>query len=91
MTLSLKKAALGALAAATLVTGLSTSASAYCPGCWVGPGIAAGVVGGAMLGAAAANANRDPYYGGGECWMERRPVYDEYGNMIGRRRVRVCR
>ncbi|BGE85366.1 hypothetical protein Ms3S1_18020 [Methylosinus sp. 3S-1] len=24
------------------------------------------------------------------CWRERRPVYDEYGVVIGSRRVRVC-
>ena len=35
-----------------------------------------------------------PYYGpgpGGDCWLERRPIFDEYGNRVGRRRVRVCR
>ncbi len=24
------------------------------------------------------------------CWLERRPVYDEYGEVIGSRRQRVC-
>ncbi len=24
------------------------------------------------------------------CWFERRPVYDEYGDVIGSRRQRVC-
>jgi hypothetical protein len=47
------------------------------------------------VGAAAAGAANGPYYGpgpgyGGECWMERRPIVDEYGVVIGRRRVRVC-
>ncbi len=23
-------------------------------------------------------------------WIERRPVYDSWGNYIGRRRIRVC-
>jgi hypothetical protein len=93
MTLSMKKTALAALTAVALVAGLSQPASAYCPGCWVGPGIAAGVIGGAMIGAAAANANRGPAYydDGPDCWTERRPIYDEDGNFVGRRRVRVCR
>jgi len=45
------------------------------------------------VGAAAANAANGPYYGPGPgpaCWVEVRPVYDAYGNFIGRRRVRVC-
>jgi hypothetical protein len=90
MTISLKKAALGAMAVLTLGVSLATPASAqWRGGGWVAPGIAAGVIGGMALGAAA--ANRDGYYEGAECWFERRPVYDEYGNPIGRRRVRVCR
>lgn len=91
MKFSIRKSLLGGLAAAALVTAAATPASAYCPGCWVGPGIAAGVIGGMALGAAAAANGPGPYYEGpGECWMERRPIYDEYGNFIGRRRVRVC-
>jgi hypothetical protein len=63
---------------------------------WVVPGVAAGVIGGMALGAVAANPNRSPYYDGfgadyDDCWVERRPVDDEYGEIIGRRRVRVCR
>lgn len=70
-----------------------------------GGAIAAGVIGGLALGAiagsAAANANGynggyapayaapQPYYGGG-CYYQRQPVYDEYGELVGRRRVRVC-
>jgi hypothetical protein len=90
MNLSLKKTALGVLAALTLAMSLATPASAQCRGCWIGPGIAAGLIGGALVGSAVANSNRG-YYEGGDCWVERRPVYDEYGNPIGRRRVRVCR
>jgi hypothetical protein len=92
MTFSLKKSALAALAALTLAAGVSAPASAH-DGAAVGAGIAAGILGGAMLGAAAADANRGPAYydDGPECWMERRPIYDEYGDFVGRRRVRVCR
>jgi hypothetical protein len=95
MNISFRNAALGALTAVALVAGLSQPAAAYCPGCFIGPGIAAGVIGGAMLGAAAANAGPGPVYYGdapvGDCWVERRPVYDDDGNIVGRRRVRVCR
>lgn len=71
-----------------------------------GGAVAAGVVGGLALGAiagsAAANANGynngyyapayaapRPYYGGG-CYLQRQPVYDEDGYVVGHRRVRVC-
>jgi hypothetical protein len=99
MTVSVNKTALGALAALTLGLSVATPASAqyYRGGGWGGPGpaVAAGVLGGVALGAAAAGAANGPYYGpgpgyGGECWMERRPIVDEYGEVIGRRRVRVC-
>jgi hypothetical protein len=99
MTVSFKKTALGAIAALTLGLSVATPASAqyYRGGGWGGPGpaVAAGVLGGVALGAAAAGAANGPYYGpgpgyGGECWMERRPIVDEYGEVIGRRRVRVC-
>ena len=57
------------------------------------PAVAAGVIGGLALGAAAASAAQGPGYGPGPyggCWVERRPVYDDDGNYLGRRRVRVC-
>ncbi len=107
MTVSFKKAALGALATLTLGLSLATPASAqywggpgpYRGGYWgggynAGPAVAAGVIGGLALGAAAASAAQAPgYYGPapvGECWIERRPIVDEYGVVVGRRRVRVC-
>ncbi len=94
MNVSWKKVTVGALAALTLGLSLATPASAqyYRGGGWgPGPAVAAGVIGGMALGAAAAGAANGPYYGPGPaCWVERRPVYDEYGNFIGRRRMRVC-
>jgi len=100
MTISAKKIAIAALAAASLSAVFTTPASAWCNG-WgcgggynAGPAVAAGVLGGMALGAAAAGAAQGPYYGapayGGGCWFERRPVYDSWGNYIGRRRIQVC-
>jgi hypothetical protein len=89
-----KKTALAAVA--TLSLGLTlTSTPASANDAWIVPGVAAGVLGGLALGSAAANANRDPYYAAApdydDCWIERRPIYDEDGEVVGRRRMRVCR
>ena len=62
-----------------------------------GSTIAAGILGataGAMLGAAAASAAPPPppvvYAGPPRCWMERRPVLDPYGYVVGYRPAQVC-
>ncbi|RFB79472.1 hypothetical protein DYH55_11075 [Methylovirgula sp. 4M-Z18] len=62
---------------------------------WGGPAIAAGVLGGLVVGSAIANSR--PYYGpgpgyyyDGPCHPARTPVYDGYGNFAGYRVVRVC-
>jgi hypothetical protein len=100
MTISLKSTAIAALAALSVSAAFATPAAAWCNG-WgcgggynAGPAVAAGVLGGMALGAAAAGAAQGPVYAapgyGGGCWVERRPVYDDWGNYIGRRRVRVC-
>lgn len=49
----------------------------------VGAGI--GILGAAMVGSAVANAQPR------SCWREVRPVYNRYGDYVGRRSVRVCR
>ena len=66
---------------------------------WV-PGVAAGVIGGAIIGGAIANSNRGyygpgyGYYGGPSyvvepsCYWQRQRFWDGYGWRI--RRVRVC-
>jgi len=98
MAFPFKKTAVAAVAAVSLGSAFTTPASAWCNGWGCGGGVpagavAAGVIGGMALGAAAASAARPAYaapvYDGG-CWMERRPVYDAYGNYMGRRRVQVC-
>ena len=60
-------------------------------GAAIGLGVGAAALG--ILGAAAAaNAHPAPapVYDAGECYWVRRPMYDDWGNYIGRRRVRVC-
>lgn len=54
-------------------------------GAAIGIGAAAAILGAA---GAAAAANADPGYA--ECYWVRRPVYDQWGNYLGRRRTRVC-
>jgi hypothetical protein len=88
MRASLKKTVAGSLAALVLalgVTAAATPASAwgYRHGGYWGPGIGLGVAG---LAVGAIIASQTPYYG---CtrW---RPIYDAYGNYIGRRPVNVC-
>lgn len=49
-----------------------------------GAGIAAGVIGGLMLGAIAANAAQD------DCGYVRQPVYDQWGHFRGYRTVPAC-
>lgn len=51
-----------------------------------GGAVAAGIVGLGLLGAIAAAESSRP----SNCWMERRSMYNRYGNYTGTRRVRVC-
>ncbi|HUO53339.1 MAG TPA: hypothetical protein VMU18_01260 [Rhodoblastus sp.] len=99
MSVPVKKIAIGAVMALSLSAAYATPAAAWCNGWGCGGGgnagaaAAAGLIGGMALGAAAANAAQPHYYYGApaaECWFERRPVYDSWGNYIGRRRIRVC-
>lgn len=55
-----------------------------------GAAIGLGILGLGLAGAAAAANSRPAYDGYRECWWERRAVYNEYGDFMGRRRVRVC-
>ncbi|WP_244434984.1 hypothetical protein [Methylocystis sp. SC2] len=66
-----------------------------------GPAIAAGIGGfalGAITGGALANSAPPVVYAPAPvyvapppvCWVERRPVFDEYGEVIGSRPRRVC-
>ena len=50
-------------------------------------GLAAGLVGAAILGHSA-RAHAAPTYG--DCWTEKRPRYDRWGDFRGYRYVRIC-
>jgi hypothetical protein len=84
--------ALGAAALAPIAPARADSA---------GPAIAAGIGGfalGAITGGALANSAPPVVYAPAPvyvapppvCWVERRPVFDEYGEVIGSRPRRVC-
>ncbi|MGP0105462.1 hypothetical protein [Rhodoblastus sp.] len=97
MSIPMKKVAIGLVAALSLTPIATRPAAAWCTGWGCGGGnaggaAAAGLIGGLALGAAIANSNQPAYVApvDGGCWLERRPVYDQWGNYIGRRRVRVC-
>jgi hypothetical protein len=90
-----KKVVAGSLAAVLL--GGTLAASTIPASADSGSTIAAGIFGataGVMLGAAAASAAPPPppvvYAPGPRCWMERRPVLDPYGYVVGYRPARVC-
>jgi hypothetical protein len=82
---------------AALLLGGTIAASTVPAAADSGSTIAAGILGataGAMFGAAAASAAPPPppvvYAPGPRCWMERRPVLDPYGYVVGYRPARVC-
>ena len=93
MRISWNKATVGTLMALTLSLSLAATPASANDG-WVGPAVGLGVLGGVMAGAAIAGSqggyHSHTYYDGGDCWIERRPVFDDDGEIIGRRRVRVC-
>ena len=49
--------------------------------------LAAGIVGAAIVGSAARAHN---HYGYSDCWTEKRPVYNRWGDFRGYRHIRVC-
>lgn len=95
-TLSRKLVVAGATAATLCALTAATVSPAEARGGWGGP-FAAGVIGGAALGAIAAGAATPYYYGpppvayAPACWFTRRATYDYDGRFLGYQRVRVCR
>jgi hypothetical protein len=95
----MRKTLTGILAAAA-IGALTLSAAPAQAGSSAGPAIAAGI-GGFALGAIAGGALAQPqpappsvYYAPPppppRCWVERRPIFDEYGVEIGSRPRRIC-
>ena len=96
-----RKVAVAALLATTFgVSVAATSTPAAARG-WGAP-VAAGIIGGLALGAIAASANAHAYYPPPAayyppapayypvCQRENQPTYDQWGNFVGWRPVRVC-
>ena len=86
--------AIGAIALAGAMAASSAPAQAGSRnGAWIAGGVAAGVVGAALV----ANSHAYPAYGYGypvtyapQCWREARPIYDRFGNFRGYQKIRVC-
>ncbi len=104
MISSLKKMAIGATVLATIAGTAVVPAQAREGGA-IAAGVIGGLALGAIAGSAAANngyynngyppppAYAQPVYGApayGGCYFARQPVYDEDGDLVGHRRVRVC-
>ncbi len=100
----LNKTVIGAMAGLTLLGAAAGTPASARDGGAIAAGAIGGLALGAIAGSAIANGNRgyydgggyapayaapQPYYGGG-CYFTRQPVYDEYGELAGHRRVRVC-
>ncbi len=93
-----RKLAIGALAAATLTGSLAVTTIGAEAG-WrgrhhhhhrgVGPGVAAGIIGGLALGALAARPYYAPPRFAARCWTEPRRVVGRHGHVFWQR-VRVC-
>ena len=97
MNAFLKKALPGAIGAIALAGALAASSAPAQAGsrngAWIAGGVAAGVVGAALV----ANSHAYPAYGYGypvtyapQCWREARPIYDRFGNFRGYQKIRVC-
>lgn len=101
MTLFFNKSLVGGIAGLALVASVATTPAEARHGGEIAAGVIGGLALGAIAGSAAANANGynggyapayaapQPYYGGG-CYFQRRPIYDEDGELVRYRRVRVC-
>jgi hypothetical protein len=91
-----KKIATGTFAALTLGIALAAS-SAPAEARWgrnaaFFGGAAAGLIGAGIVANAyaAPRYHAAPVYYGGSCWVERRAVYNSWGDFAGYRRIRVC-
>jgi hypothetical protein len=101
--ISMKKSLMALAAVTTLAVSMASPAYAWRGGWGWGPGVAAGLIGGAIVGGAIASSTYPPYgygpgYGyyapgyaggpGGPCYWQRQRFWDGYGWAV--RNVRVC-
>ena len=88
---TMKKYATAAIAAlsvaATLAVSAGTAEAKFGRKGALFGGIAAGLVGAAIL-SQSARGHAAPSYG--DCWTEKRPRYDRWGDFRGYRYIRVC-
>ena len=88
-------------AAGALSLGVAISTTSVTPAAADAGAFFAGMVGGTALGAIAAGAAAPRYYAPpvyaapveyapAECWVERRPVLDPDGYVVGSRPTRIC-
>ena len=96
MSLNFKKTLAMTVAAAALAGSLGAAPAEARNG--RNAALALGLLGGAVLGGVIANEYRhpgyypayNPGYQDNDCYWERRPIYDYYGNLTGYRRARIC-
>ncbi len=87
-----KKALTGAIGAIALAGAIGASAApaearSYRGAGWVVGGLAAGLVGAAIV----SNAYAQPAYTyAPSCWREKQPVHNRFGDFVGYRTIRVC-
>ena len=93
------KKTLTATVAALALAGATVTAPSSAQAGFLGTvvaGVAGAVVGAAVVGAAASAARPEPVYRSGYrpayggCGLRNSPVFDEYGNRVGFRRVPAC-
>ncbi len=93
MTTNFKKTLAVSLAALTMTAAVVATATPAAAAHGRHAAFAAGLFGGLAVGAIAAGGV-GPYYAAGpyydDCWIDSRPVYDHWGDLVGYRRVRIC-
>ena len=90
LTTGLAVAALAAAAAATPAAARDGRNGAFFGGL-----VAGGLLGGVLAPHYGYGYPARPYYEGGyneepDCWLERRPIYNAWGDVVRYRRVRIC-
>ena len=88
-------AALTAVTLAAAVTATPAAARDGRNGAFFGGLAVGGLLGGALAGGFRPRYEGGPYYAGSyyeapDCWFERRPIYNYWGDVVRYRRVQIC-